>query len=110
MSSISGYEGPLHAPQAASLVPYPHWKGKRAGSKKVELCSAETESVAIKEAQREAAGLYTDNVCVEISSLKNLKICKCDGGRGYNSSNAGHAVSVGGVKLCLAVDMLPGLK
>lgn len=104
---MSGYEGSLYARQAASLVPYPHWKGKRAVSKKVELRSAETESIAIKEARREAAGLYTDNVCVEISSPKNWKACKCDGGHGYNSSTASQAVSVGGVKLCLAVDLGP---
>lgn len=63
--------------------------------------------MTIKEGWREAASFYTGNVCTEISGLKKWKSCKCDGGHGYNSSVACHAVSVGGIKLCLVVDMGP---
>lgn len=44
---------------------------------------------------------------MEFSRLKKREGCKYDGGHGYNSNAACHAVSAGGEKLCLVVDMGP---
>lgn len=48
LSFISGYEGSLRARQAASLLPYPNWRRKRAVGKKGEIHPLETVSIAIQ--------------------------------------------------------------